>query len=247
MLHRLSILVALALLVFGPGRAHAETVEAATVSWAPYYGAGLKDGGVVTALARAALAREGHRLTVDFVPWDRAVTMAKRGAYDAVLGGYYTEARGRYFHFSAPLYAIEVGLMARDALGIAGYDRLEELRAYRIGYNRGWTHGRAFATASYLDKRAIGDDTQLVRGLFQGELDMVAMPRGVFRHEAAQLAKVPLERVTFLDPPLRTTRLHMMFSRELENAPALRDAFDKGLKAIRADGTYAEILADYGF
>lgn len=247
MLRRLILIVAIALVAAGVGRARAETIQAATVSWAPYYGAGLKDGGVVTALARAAFDRAGHRMTVDFVPWDRAVTMAKRGDYDAVLGGYRSESRGRYFHFSEPLYAIRVGLMARADLGIAGYDSLDDLRGYRIGYNRGWTHGRAFARATGLDKQPVGEDRELVRGLFDGTLDIVAMPRGIFRHEAGQLKRARLDRVTFLDPPLRTTRLHMMFSRERADAPALRDAFNAGLEAIRKDGTYAEILADYGF
>ena len=71
---------------FASGAAQAEMVRATTVSWAPYYADELRNQGVITALARKAFARRGHELTVRFLPWRRALSKARAGEYDAVLG-----------------------------------------------------------------------------------------------------------------------------------------------------------------
>lgn len=239
--------IVLALGLGRPDAAPAATIEAATVNWAPYYGETLEDGGVIAALARAAFAQQGHTLKVDFVPWKRAMAMARRGDYDAVLGAYYSEERAEAFHFSKPFYNIRIGFMALDELGIDSYDSLTDLRGYTIGYNDGWAYGDAFENADFLNKDPASNQTLNVRKLFRDRVDMVAMARGIFRYEVQQLENASLDAVTFLDPLLRTGQLHMMFSRKLGNATELRDDFNAGLAAIRENGTYAEIIDAYGF
>ncbi len=235
-------------LSFGrPAPTLAETVRATTVNWAPYYGETLDDGGVIAALARAAFRQQGHTLKVDFVPWKRALAMAKRGNYDALLGAYYSEERDTHFHFSKPFYNIEIGFMALNKLGVSRYDSLKDLKGYRIGFNDGWAYGEAFEKADFLNKDPASNQTLNVRKLFRDRVDIVAMARGIFRYEVNHLENASLDAVTFIDPILRTGQLHMLFPENLANATELRDDFNAGLAAIREDGTYDEILAEYGF
>lgn len=237
-------------LVLGVGRAgsgSAETLEAVTVNWAPYYGSELENGGVIAELARAAFEQQGHSLKVEFIPWKRAMAMAKRGRYDAVLGAYHNAERAQDFIFSTPFYDIEIGLMALNDLGLRTYDSLKALKSYRIGYNDGWAYGDAFENADYLKKDPASNQTLNVRKLFHERIDIVAMARGIFRYEVNQMENASLDEVTFIEPVLRTGELHMVFSKEIDNARALRDAFDTGMAAIKANGTYDEILAAYGF
>lgn len=243
-------IAAAAVLALGLGRpapTQAETIQATTVNWAPYYGDTLEDGGVIAALARAAFQQQGHTLEVDFVPWKRALATAKRGTHDAVLGAYHSEERAQDFHFSKPFYDIKIGFMALNDLGVRTYDSLQDLKGYRIGYNDGWAYGEAFEQADFLTKDPASNQTLNVRKLFRERVDIVAMARGIFRYEVNQLENTSLEEVTFIEPLLRTGKLHMMFSKKIDNAAQLRDAFNKGLKAIKENGTYDEIIAQYGF
>jgi polar amino acid transport system substrate-binding protein len=229
------------------GSAKADTIRATTVNWAPYFAENVPKDGFITELARAAFAKEGHEMEVVFQPWRRALAKGRAGAYDAVLAAYKTPDREKDFYFSKPFYAVEIGLMAHADLGLPRFTPLEELDSYLIGYNAGWAYGERFENADYLQKDPANNHTENVRKFFAGRLDIVAMARSMFRFEAAKLDDADLDEVTFLDPPLKIGQLHMMFPKVNDNAKRLRDDFNAGLKAIRADGTYGEIIEELGF
>jgi polar amino acid transport system substrate-binding protein len=244
---RLSFIALAVAAAVAAGPAQAETVRATTVTWEPYYGEDLKDQGVIAALASEVFARRGHELTVRFLPWRRAVAKARAGEYDAVLGAYKTEERKRDFLFSEPFYTIEVALIARKDLGLSPETPLEDLKPYRIGYSQGWAYGERFENADYLQKDPASNHTLNVRKFFAGRLDIVAMARSIFEYEADQMQGADRPAVTVLEPPLMMGKLHMMFPKANDNAEQLREDFNAALEAIRADGTYERILADYGF
>ena len=66
---RMCAVVGAALTLVWAGGAAARTVELATLTWPPFYGPDLPEGGPVTELVRAALNSQGHRLEVRWVPW----------------------------------------------------------------------------------------------------------------------------------------------------------------------------------
>lgn len=232
---------------FSPTPARADTVKAATVDWAPYYGSTLKNGGVIAGLARGAFKAQGHEFEVDFMPWKRAVAMTEKGRYDAVLGAYYTEERAKTFSYSTPFYDIAIGIMAKPRHGIERYDSLKDLTGYTIGYNDGYAYSENFENADYLKKDPASNQTLSVRKFFRDRVDMVAMARGIFRYETSQLKGASLDDVVFLEPPLKVAKLHMMFSPKTDNAEALVADFNAGLTKIKENGTYQEILKAHGF
>lgn len=238
--------LALAALV-ASGGARADTIQATTVNWAPYFAETLRNDGVISALARAAFNEAGHDMEVTFLPWRRALAKGRVGAYDAVLAAYKTPEREEDFYFSEPFYAIEIGLMAHAHLGLPRFSPLEELDSYLIGYNAGWAYGEKFENADYLQKDPANNHIENVRKFFAGRLDIVAMARSMFRYEAQKLGHTDLDDVTFLEPPLKIGKLHMMFPKVKDNAKRLRDEFNQGLKEIRSNGTYSQIIKEYGF
>jgi len=243
-----ALVLTLALGVAGTASAlQAGTVRTTTTNWAPYYDPSLKGGGVVTRIAKAAFAAAGHAMTVEFMPWKRVMWKTETGDFDAVMGAYYSKERDETFLFSDPFFEVVVGIMGWKDQGLATYDSLEDLKDFTIGYNDGWVYGEAFESAHYLKKDPAYDQTRSVRKFFGGRVDMVAMARGIFRHEVSKLPGATLDDVVFLEPPLMVGELHIMFSPELENAETLRQDFNAGLAEIRNDGTYAEILAYHGF
>ena len=72
-------------------------VTLATDPWPPYYGPDLENQGYFTEISRAAFQRAGYQLVVEFVPWKRALKMAKTGKYDGVLGAFYNDERTQWF------------------------------------------------------------------------------------------------------------------------------------------------------
>src|SRR3990167_6079785 len=72
-----------------PTVAAAEIIRLASLEWPPYTGAQLPDGGESTATLKAAFAAAGYQLEVDFLPWERALALAK--APNSGYAGYFPE------------------------------------------------------------------------------------------------------------------------------------------------------------
>lgn len=224
--------------------AQSATIRLTTVSWEPYYGREMRGGGPVTALVRAAARVRGHTIEVTYQPWERALTAAKRGTHDGLLGAYHSAERAAHFHFTQPFLSLPVSLIGRRGEVPASYDSLRELTPYVIGYNRGWEYPDHFDRADFLTKEAATDHRLNVRKLLLKRVDLVAMAEGIFHHTLADMNGAAASYVA-LDPPLMTGKLHVTLSKKLPNAKQLRDDLDAGLARIRADGTYDAILGQY--
>lgn len=228
------------------GAAGAREVHLTTLVWEPYYGPGLRNDGFCGAIAKAAFERAGHSVEITYVPWARALRDAAAGRFDGILGGYYTEERARKFHFSAPIAQARGALIATPEVPLDRYDSLHELADYKIAVGNDFAHSEAFDRADYLNKLEVNRVQQLVHMLFKRRVDMVAMSVAVFRHEAKELGYTDLRQMKLLEPLLFRNDLFVMFSKAITAGKALRDDFNEGLAAIKADGTYSEIRRQYG-
>ena len=67
----------------------------ATLNAPPYFGENLAGGGFYTEISREAFQRVGYTFEVEFMTWNRALELAKRGDYAGMLGMYITLKNGR--------------------------------------------------------------------------------------------------------------------------------------------------------
>lgn len=226
--------------------AHAREIIMCTVPWAPFYGPELENNGFFTELATAAFEEAGHEAHVEFMPWARAMLEVRQGDRHVLMGAYYTEERAEIYAPSDEVYAVEVGLVALRDLGIERFDGLHDVRGYTIGYGRGWVTSEEFDNADYLDKEAADSNVLNVRKLYAGRIDMIAMNFDRFRQIAIEEGFDPDEAV-FLDPPLKSSGMYLMFSRTLDDPEGIAGRFNEGLRAIRENGRYDHILSEHGF
>lgn len=224
----------------------AREVHLATLVWEPYYGPELRDDGFCGAIAKAAFERAGHSLTITYLPWARALRDAAAGRFDGLLGGYYTESRAEDFYFTREIAEARGALIATPEVDIDHYESLRELTGYKIAVGNDFAHNEAFDAADYLAKLEVNRVSQMVHMLFNRRVDMAAMSVAVFRHEARELGYTNISRMKLIDPPLFRNGLFVLMSKAIEGGKALRDDFNEGLSAIKADGTYREIRRRYG-
>ncbi|MDZ7750054.1 MAG: transporter substrate-binding domain-containing protein [Halofilum sp. (in: g-proteobacteria)] len=226
--------------------ASAREVVLCTLNWEPYYGENLPRDGFFTEIVRTAFQRAGHSVTVEFMPWARAMLEVKQGDRDVLLGAYYNEERAQTYIASDPIYTDEVGLVALDSLGRSRFDSLRGFTDYTIGYGRGYSVNEAFDNADYLDKEPEESQVLNLRKLYAGRIDMIAGSFASIRYLANGEGH-DVDRLVFLEPPLNENTLHIMVSRAIEDGEALLADFHEGLAGIRADGTYERILEEMGY
>lgn len=221
------------------------TINMVTVDWAPFYSSELEKNGVVTAIVQEALRRSDLESTIRFIPWKRALVLVENGEYDAVMGGYYTDARAEKYLYSDPIFDVDVGLVALKELGFSRYDSLQDLTPYRIGVSLGWANGKAFDEADYLTKEEASNQILNVRKLFRQRVDMIAISFAVFQYETNSLNHSKLEDVVYIQPPLSKSSLYLLVSKNILDGQDVVHAFNRGLNQMRKDGTYNRLLKEF--
>jgi polar amino acid transport system substrate-binding protein len=238
--------IALLLVLSAPAaQAELDEIHLTTVDWAPFYSEDEPDNGFITEIARVAFDRAGYATRIDFIPWARAVYDVDQGVRHVLLGAYYTDERAERFIASDRMYTTQIGLVTRRDVGVREYDSLRDLMGYDIGYGRGWATSAEFDNADYLNRIPEDDNVLNVRKLYAERIDMVAMNFDRFLAIAAEEGLDP-DRGVFVEPPLDENGLYLMASRAIPQGEQIIADFNRELAAMREDGTYDAILADFG-
>lgn len=225
---------------------HAREVVLASTAWVPYIGLGLPGQGYVAEVAREALARSGHSLRLVFLPWARAVHMARQGKVDGYLPEYDSPELRREFLFSAPFPGGPVGFFKRRGAPKINTRDLDNLKPYRIGVVRGYVNTSEFDARTDLDKHYATDDEANLRMLLAGRIDLMLADMYVGWRLARQHSPEAAADIEFVQPPLAQKDLHACFTSRLPQAETLRRQFNAGLRQLARDGTLARLRARHG-
>lgn len=243
----LAALLVYILFGFNSASAADKTFIVTTEEWPPFVSSELPGNGWAMEVARAVLEPQGYEVTLELVPWARAVRCAKSGRCDGLYLSYYVEARTEWAVFSDPIGELRTGFFKLTDRDIS-FETLEDLRPYTIGITRGAAVSDAFDSADYLRKDPVPHDSVNIKKLLKGRIDLVVAAEPVLKHLIrTTLPEEQQDRFEFMSPHLSVQSLHMAISR---NSPdyeqKLRD-FNEGLARIRADGSYDAIRKKHGY
>ena len=241
------ILFFLIILCWSGSMIQAREISMVTVDWEPYYASSLDNGGVYTEIVTTAFKRAGHKATVRFLPWKRALKYVEEGKNDIVMGAYYNEERNKIYYYSDSCMTLHTGLVAHKKLGITSYKSLKDLKPYKIGVNRGWIYTPDFDSADYLQKDEATNQMVNIRKFFKRRVDLIAITIEIFQYEVSKLKHHDMSEIVVLDPLLAENGLYLMMGRKIPDHEKIIADFNKGLKEIREDGTYGKLLSDHGF
>lgn len=222
----------------------ARQVVLSTTAWEPYIGPDLPGQGYVAEVAREALARSGHSLRLVFLPWLRAVHLARQGKVDGYLPEYESRELRLEFLFSDPFPGGPVGFFKLRRRSDVSWRGLDSLKPFRIGVVRGYVNTPDFDARADLCKQPADDDAANLRMLLAGRIDLMLADRHVGRALARKSAAA--EDIVFLPPPLEEKELFACFPARHPASAALLKDFNRGLAKLRKDGTLARLRARHG-
>ncbi|MCV2420034.1 substrate-binding periplasmic protein [Paucibacter sp. DJ2R-2] len=208
----------------------------------PYNSPRLPRMGPIFDLAQQAFQRVGYTMQAEFMPWARILKEGEEGRC-LILGIWRNATRDQLFDYSSPLVEQELGFFVKRGSQQMTHNA-ESLRRLRIGVERG----------SYLPELLRDPGLQLdlasalnsnLRKLAKDRIDLAfgAKDAGLY-----MLAKEPelRARIDWLAPGLESKPTYLAFSRRDPQAEALRSAFEQGLAAMKADGSYRRLLKAAG-
>ncbi|WP_028586464.1 substrate-binding periplasmic protein [Desulfocurvus vexinensis] len=229
--------------LFAPGSATARALTLATLDWPPYIGHALPGQGYAAALAREALGRSGHEVRFVFLPWLRAVQGTRAGYHDGYIPAYADEDQGRDVLCAGPFPGGPLALFARAGSTLT-YSGIEDLRGLRVGVVLGYKNTPVIDKTPWLDRQQAADDLTNLRKLLAGRVDVAVADVYVAAYLAPELdgGYAALRLVVVLEEK----DLAVCFSTALPDHEALVRDFDRGLDAMRADGTLERLQCAHG-
>ena len=221
-----------------------------TGDWPPYVFETGNDKGPMADIVMAAFKEVGITPQIVFYPWKRAEDEVRQGKAFAAFPYAVTDERKKEFDFSDPMYVVKAKFFYHTKYHAAGmpFEKLEDLRNYKIGGLLGSWYEPYFKEAG-LQVEYVNTTDQNIQKLALGRIDLTVeeenttwlLIRKLYPNETNQFATLekPLEQ------PGVVNELSLIVSRSFPNSAELLKQFNTGLAAIRANGTFKQILEKY--
>ncbi len=207
----------------------------------PFYAEDLENGGVITQIITEAFQRVKYKVKIEYIPWARAVHEAKTGKRDGIFSIWYRKERETWVAFSDPLFLSKTMFLKRKEDPIK-YKTFEDLKPYFIGVVRGYSYPKSFQEATYLKKIDAADNVNNLKLLAYKRIDLVLIEQMVGNYLKKTLPYLKNVELEWVGSPVGILPQHLGFSKKNKNYKKNLNAFNKGLRKIKADGTFKKII-----
>jgi polar amino acid transport system substrate-binding protein len=231
------------LMLIATGGAVAGDLSVVASPWPPYVDERLERNGLAVHVVTAALRRAGYDTEVTLVEWPRDLEGAEAGNFDVIASIWRTDERARSLSFSEPYLVSETRFVKRrDAPH--RYGSPDDLQGLRIGIVGGYAYGgEASSRELDLEPAARASVLENLRRLLAGELDLVLADERVALYELNAQIYDGIRKTQILPQAYSSRGLRMAVSRQRQDHAEIVERFDAAIEAMRADGSYAEILS----
>lgn len=219
----------------------AETLKLATGEFQPYVSASLPGQGLSSQIVRSAFEAAGYQTALVFMPWRRAAAQTRAGRYAASYPWAMNEERRQLFLYSEPIYQGEIRFYAQQG------NHMSDTRHWygkTLCIPDGWDTDQLLEPINRygfkLERPSDIENCLLMVG--SGRVDLTAINPIV---GGSLNSKLHLEhKVVPVGEDIATDLNYLIVPRVRPNADKLIDDFNRGLKHIRENGRYREILED---
>ncbi len=224
----------------------AEKIIAVGDPWPPFIDPDSPSQGIILEIARAAYKTQNYEIEMKFVPWARAIEGVKEADYDVLLGTWYTKERTEFLLYSDSYLENKIKFIKRKGDNFE-FNGLDSLTGKNVGVVRGYGYGDAFLSATNFNRPEGKNLMTSIKKLVAERVDLTLEDEIVARAMLKKQAPELLDQVEFTKNALSTNPLHVTSGLKNSRHKKIIDAFNKGLKEIKNNGTLDTILNKYGF
>jgi len=228
--------------------AQAKTLRLVTLEYPPYEYT--EDGqlkGLAVEVIKRTFMEMQQPITIEVLPWARAMRYIKDGTRDAVFTAFKNPERERFADFSKQVLMQQaVSLFVRKDSQIEYDGDLNKLKQYSLGVVRKISYGLILDTAikdnTFRRVEEANEGTQNFGLLLNQRVDMVASTKFGGYHILRQLKRK--NDVKELPVSIQNLPSYIAFSK-VRKLTKIRDEFDSALIRLKASGEYQKIIDDY--
>lgn len=219
-------------------------VTLATDPFPPFHSPNKENYGFFAEIVKEAFLIEGYQLKIEFVPWNRAMEYGERGLYDGVIGALFSEDRAKSFLFSEPVYRYGLILYTNKAL-IKSKEEFYKAKNLKFGQVKGYYYpidSNFSKNYTIIHSNSIQNN---LNALINKRIDFIIESNPVIEDLLLNQFKKYANEIQEIEI-FSEKDFHIMISKKAKNSEVILEDFNKGLKKIKANGTYDRILKKYG-
>ena len=198
---------------------------------------GTTPAGLAVDMARALAEHMSRPVEIRAMDWKQAQSIVASGQADALIQINATEERKKIYDFSDPFLESHFAIFVRsDQMGISGVSSLHGLR---VGVESGGLPQQLLGTDAQIPLTVIPSFPEGFRRLSAGTIDAVVVD---YRVGSYVLASNSIGGIRVAGDPVAPSYSSIAVRK---GNTALLGEVNSALRAIRADGTYDRIIADW--
>lgn len=231
----------------------AETLSIRADYWAPINNDSREaNRGIMIDVAEAILKPEGHSVDYKLLPWDEAKAGVAKGTYDCIVGALRSDIDSKFLLPKQPWVVSQQSVYARTDKDYGQITSVNDLSPFVLGVSHDYSYGPeldAYRDENLDDPRRIfvahgsRPIRELLLRLSTNQIQLALETNAVMDYTIKQ-AKLET-RIKAVGSPIKT-RDELFIACSAAKSRKFVDLFDAGLPRLRADGSFAAILAKYG-
>lgn len=222
-------------------------VNIACSPWQPYWGEELVDHGIFGEIVSAAYATKGLTVKAYVKPWARVLHEAEKGKLDAAACAYYSDQRAIDFLFSEPVMPTGSIVFYTKKGNEITWERLDDLKSYKIGILLGSSYSESFDKADFLNKETVRDEIFNLKKVLAKRIDLTPLDPLVANYLIDKHIPEEKHNLKIILPVLKEgQKTYLMFSKKTMGVKKKIQMLNEGLSEIKQNGTYQKILTKYG-
>ncbi|MDE1464288.1 substrate-binding periplasmic protein [Spartinivicinus poritis] len=225
-----------------------ETIDVATSAYEPYV---IEDSqtarGIFPDIVSTIFSQQGVKVKFHFHSWTRGEALVNNGLVFATFPYIINTQRAKSFNFSDPvIYFFPKFFYLKENFPEGfSWHSLKDFKPYIIGGVFGYWYESAFREQA-IEVHYVTTDTQNIYKLMHGRIDFTLIDELVGWKLIENIYPQQRRAFAVTKKPESSSTFHLMISRHYPHSSKLTKQFNKGLKHIKANGTYQRIFRRYG-
>ncbi|WP_163832094.1 substrate-binding periplasmic protein [Spartinivicinus ruber] len=225
---------------------YADNIRVATSDWPPFYSPKLDNNGILTYIVQETLKPIGHTLTVDFLPWARALALTKAGKYHALLGCWHTKEREDYYYFTKKILDAGPHFMKKESSKLR-INKPKDLEGSKIGIIRD------FALSDTIKKLITEDKIHLVEvdsvyQLFEliefSRVDVILENPLVLKYQYKNKFTRAKHELVSAGPDFKDGYIYVCWSKKMSGIKKIIEGFDISFDKIFTEAKLTKTIND---
>lgn len=227
----------------------ADTIRITTNEYEPYViiDKNGEHSGVIIDIVREAFQKEGVTVKFENYPFARATLMVQNGEVEATIPKFKTEKRLKEFLFSDGIIqsrALFFYMKNQKIPENLKWDKIEDLKAYRIGATLGYWYIERFEKAGIKLDTASSNENNIQK-LYLGRIDLFVIDEVTGWTIIKRIYPGEEDKFGVLSKEESSENLFIMFSKTNPNSKRYIQKFNSGLEKIKKSGEYRRIIESY--